>query len=71
LEDPAKPQAAPPGCVWAQVRGREWLITVRDFSPEQIEFVRAKNGISHLDVIDMSLDDVFKDMVRGQKAVSV
>jgi len=67
LEDDANNRQAPPGHIFQQVRGREWLITVRDFAPEQVEFVRAKNRISHVDVEDMSLDEVFKDVVRGQK----
>jgi ABC-2 type transport system ATP-binding protein len=67
LEDEKSPHEPPPGHIWQQVRGREWLITVGDFSTDQIEFVRAKNRIAHVDVQDMSLDDVFKDVVRGQK----
>jgi ABC-2 type transport system ATP-binding protein len=67
LEDESAPRLAPPGHVWQQVRGREWLITVGDFAPEQVEFIRSRNRISHVDVQDMSLDDVFKDVVRGQK----
>lgn len=65
-ESPPVPQP-PPGLVWQQVQGREWLITVENFSPDQIEFVRSRNRISHVDVIDLSLDDVFKDFVRGEK----
>ena len=43
---------------------------MKNFQPEQVEFVRTKNHISHLDVQDMSLDDVFKDFVRGQKEMA-
>jgi ABC-2 type transport system ATP-binding protein len=67
LEEENGKREAPPGMVFQRVRGREWTITVENFQQEQIEFVRAKNRISHLDVQDMSLDDVFKDFVRGQK----
>lgn len=67
LEEEAVAHVPPPGSVWQQVRGREWLITVADFSRDQVEFVRSRNRIAHVDVIDLSLDDVFKDFVRGQQ----
>ena len=58
----------PPGTVWQQVSGREWLLTVRDFGPDGLEFLRARNRIAHLDVQDVTLDDVFKDVVRGRQS---
>jgi ABC-2 type transport system ATP-binding protein len=67
MENAQGPHQAPPGLLFQQIRGREWLITVEKFSPELIEFVRTRNRISHLDVEDLSLDDVFKDIVRGQQ----
>jgi ABC-2 type transport system ATP-binding protein len=57
----------PPGTVWQQVSGREWLLTVRDFGPDRLEFLRARNRIAHLDVQDVTLEDVFKDVVRGRQ----
>ena len=54
------------GLIRQQVTGREWLMTLDNFAPASIEFVRSHNRISHLDVEDLSLDDVFKDVVRGQ-----
>ena len=70
LEETNGQPLAPPGMVFQKLQGREWIITVQNFQPDQIEFVRARNRISHLDVQDMSLDDVFKDFVRGQKEVT-
>jgi ABC-2 type transport system ATP-binding protein len=57
----------PPGTLWQQVSGREWLLTVRDFGPDHVEFLRARNRIAHLDVQDVTLEDVFKDVVRGRQ----
>ncbi len=72
LADDANGQRQPPpGYVYQRLQGREWTITVGNFSDEQVEFVRAKNRITHLDVQDMSLDDVFKDVVRGQMKEAV
>ena len=67
LEEENGKREAPPGMVFQRVQGREWTITVENFRTEQVDFVRARNRISHLDVQDMSLDDVFKDFVRGKK----
>jgi ABC-2 type transport system ATP-binding protein len=67
LEDDSSPRQTPPGLVFQQIHGREWTMTVENFEQEQVEFVRSHNRVSHLDVQDLSLDDVFKDFVRGQK----
>lgn len=68
LADDARPGEPPPGTVWQQVSGREWLLTVRDFEPAHAERLRARNGIEHLDVQDLTLDEVFKDVVRGRQS---
>ncbi len=67
LTEPNATGDTPPGAIWQQVRGREWLVTVKDFSREQVEFIRSRPGVEQVDVIDMSLDDVFKDVVRGER----
>jgi ABC-2 type transport system ATP-binding protein len=53
-----------PGCVWSRVDGREWTVTVRGFASGVLEAVRAAGG-KNAQVIDMTLDDVFRDVVRG------
>ena len=70
LHDGATPGVAPPGTVWQQVSGREWLLTLRDFEPGQVEFLRARNGVARVDVQDVTLDDVFRDVVRGRQSVA-
>ncbi len=67
LEDESAAREAPPGLVFQQVRGREWTLTVKDFGPGQVEFIRARNRVSQVDVLDVSLDDVFKDVIRGKQ----
>jgi ABC-2 type transport system ATP-binding protein len=61
------PAQVPPGTVWQQVKGREWLLTVRDFELSHVELLRASNRVAHVDVHDVTLDDVFKDVVRGRQ----
>jgi ABC-2 type transport system ATP-binding protein len=55
---------APPGTVRQSRIGREWTVTVKDFNPDQLEFVRTRNRVTSVDVEDLTLDDVFRDYVR-------
>lgn len=56
--------AAPPGAVWSRIDGREWMVTVRGSTDAAVEQIRAA-GARNVEIIDVNLDDVFKDMVRG------
>jgi len=67
LEDESAARQTPPGMVFQQLRGREWTITVENFASEQVEFIRSRNRVSQVDVLDLNLDDVFKDFVRAKK----
>jgi ABC-2 type transport system ATP-binding protein len=55
------------GVVWQRVEGREWTITVRDFSPEKVRQIEAIAGVENARVVDLGLEDLFKDFIRGQK----
>ncbi len=68
LSDGCRPNQLPDGAIWQRTEGREWLITVRDFAPEKVQQVRAMKGVEHVGVIDLGLEDVFKDFIRGQRA---
>ena len=68
LVDGRRPQAVPPGTIYEHLQGREWLLTVRDFVPEKVEQVRAQSGVEHVEVLDIGLEDLFKDFVKGQRA---
>ncbi len=67
-ETPGK-TVAPPGTVRESLIGREWTVTVKDFSGEQVEFMRGQNRITNLDVQDLTLDEVFRDYVRADAGV--
>ncbi len=67
LRDGFRPSQTFPNAVWQRIEGREWTITVRDFSPEKVQQVRAIDGVEHADVIDLGLEDLFKDFIRGQR----
>lgn len=63
------PGAPPPGgTIYSRRDGREWTLTVRDFDHAAAEQLRATVGSTHLAVEDVTLDDIFKDFVRGQES---
>jgi ABC-2 type transport system ATP-binding protein len=64
------PEQVPANTIWQQVRGREWSLTVADFTPEIVRQLQAEEGVDHVEVIDLCLEDLFKDFIRGQRAVS-
>lgn len=68
LTDGAAPAGVPEGTIWQRVRDREWLLTVREFSPEVLERLQAANQLEGVEVIDLGLEDIFKDYVRGWRA---
>ncbi|HSV13845.1 MAG TPA: ABC transporter ATP-binding protein [Tepidisphaeraceae bacterium] len=59
---------APPGTVHQRISGREWIVTVKDFSPDQVEFIRSKNHVQRIDVMNVTLDEAFRDYVRGEES---
>jgi ABC-2 type transport system ATP-binding protein len=70
LEDVSSARQTPPGMVFQQVSGREWTITVEKFSRDQVEFIRSHNRVLQIEVLDVSLDDVFKDIIRGTRGAA-
>jgi hypothetical protein len=44
--------------------GREWTVTVKGFSTDQVEFIGGKNSVTNVEVEDLTLDQVFRDYVR-------
>ena len=70
LVEGVPPPQLPADVVWQHVNGREWLITVSKFTPEKAELVRRQPGVHHVEVIDLGLEDLFKDLVKGQRSGS-
>jgi ABC-2 type transport system ATP-binding protein len=67
LRDGSRPDKAPDGTIWQRVQGREWLTTIRDFSLEKEQQFRALEYAERVDVIDLDLEELFKDYVKGQR----
>lgn len=70
LKNDKAPEALPPGTVWQRTNGREWLVTVSDFNDETLNGLRADENLEHVEVIDLGLEDLFKDYIKGQRAAS-
>ncbi len=66
--DGAAPGDAPDGLIWQRMNGREWVVTVDNFTEETVPRLRAANQAEHVEVIDLGLEDIFKDYVRGRRA---
>ncbi len=56
--------------IWQQVRGREWSVTVADFTPEVVGQIEAQGGVEGIEVVNIGLEELFKDFIRGRKAAS-
>jgi ABC-2 type transport system ATP-binding protein len=70
LADGSLPKKLPPGIISQQVQGRNWLVTVADFTPETVQMIGALDGVDHVEIFDVGLEDLFKDFVRGQRSTS-
>lgn len=68
LGDGAAPTTRPESLIWERVNNREWLLTVDDFSADTVQRLKAGNRLEHVEVIDLGLEDIFKDYVRGWRA---
>ena len=68
LTDGSTPSRPPDGTIWQRTEKREWLVTVKDFTDGTAEQVRGTDGVENVEVIDLSLEDIFKDYIRGRRA---
>ena len=67
LKDGQQPTQRPEGVVCERVQGREWLLTVRDFVPDTLERLRSSNPLEQFEVVDLGLEEIFKDYIRGTR----
>ncbi len=70
LHDGRLPDAVPANTIWQRVNRREWLMTVHPFSDETVDRIRHENAVDDVQVSALSLEDLFKDFVRGNRECS-
>lgn len=70
LRDGCTPVRLPEEAICAQTRDREWLVTVRNFSSELLSRIQAANPIERVEVVDLGLEEIFKDYVRGRRTLA-
>jgi ABC-2 type transport system ATP-binding protein len=70
LNDGVLPRWLPETTIWQRVQRREWLLTVGDFSEDILPRLRGENSVHDVEVQDLSLEDVFKDYVKGRKGAA-
>jgi ABC-2 type transport system ATP-binding protein len=68
LRDRTAPGNAPEGTIWQRLERREWLLTVRGYTTNMLEALQAREAVEHVEVIDLALEDIFKDYVKGRRA---
>ena len=54
--------------VWQQIDGRRWVLTIADFRPETVQEISSLEGVDNVEVIDVGLEELFKDFVKGQRS---
>jgi len=68
MRDGRLPTTLPSEVLFQKIDRREWTVTVYPFSQELVSQIRSENAVEHTTVIDLSLEEIFKDLVRGRKA---
>ncbi len=67
LKDGCAPKDVPEGTIWQQMDGREWTLTVRNFTAETISRLKSANSLENVETEEISLTQFFKDYVKGRR----
>ncbi len=67
LRDGCQPKQPPAHTIWQRVQGREWLVTVGNFTSDLPLQLKSTNPVQDVEVIDLTLEDIFKDYIKGRR----
>jgi hypothetical protein len=67
LPDGKLPTHIPEQAVYQRLSRRDWTVTVSPFSEDLFAQLLSENHAIGGNVVDLSLEDIFKDMIRGRK----
>ena len=70
LQDGKLPTVVPPQRLYQRLSRREWTLTVDDFSCELLCQLESDNSAASVEVIDLNLEEIFKDVVRGFDSIA-
>ncbi|HBE67957.1 MAG TPA: ABC transporter ATP-binding protein [Planctomycetaceae bacterium] len=71
LEDGKLPSALHESIIHQKVDRRQWTTTLSPYSPEAVQELIATNDVQPTaEVIDLNLEEIFKDVVRGKSQTS-
>lgn len=70
IEDGTLPRSTPDEAIWTQVDRRQWSLTLYPFSQELAEQIAAENPVTRYEILDISLEDLFKQVIRGRRQVA-
>ncbi len=70
LQDGRLPNRPPDGTICQRLQRRDWTLTVANFTPQIVEMIRSTNPVQHVEVMDLGLEDIFKDYVKGRRATT-
>jgi ABC-2 type transport system ATP-binding protein len=68
LKDGFAPKTVPEGTIWQQIDGREWLLTVTNFTADTIPRLQSANSVENIETEEIGLTQFFKDYVKGRRA---
>ena len=55
--------------IYHQLHRRECVLTVPDFSSQTVDELSGFDGVEIVEVLDVTLEEVFKDYIRGRRAM--
>lgn len=67
LPDGKLPKGIPSQVLFQRLARREWTVTLDHFSDAVFHELTNENDAVHAEVMDLNLEEIFKDVVRGQK----
>jgi len=67
LKDGQRPKTPPDGAILEETTDGRWLVTVHGFTDETLTRLHQQNDVEHCDVLDISLEEVFKDFIKGAR----
>lgn len=68
LADPTIVPPAPPGTICTRKQGREWTLTILGSPESALATLRADPCVTQAELLDITLEDIFKDIIRGRQS---